>query len=774
LVANLCEDAIKSVVFNISTYESGTFLQTSVANSAPFTVGGDFSKPSPIFNIPGQYFIFGYAFLKPNGGGFPIRMIDMDLTVLPSQQVTSFVLVNTNTQAGISGLFPSYQIDLATYPSNAAFSIRAETIGNVRSVQFNLAGGGIFYNNTNYTFVDNAAPFALGGNSASGVYYPVKTLLAPGSYTLTATPYSGPSRSGSAGLSNTIYIEVLARFRVNDFTLVDTSTNMDNGTYFGEINLLDYPAKTGFTILANTIGASGSVFFALIRDYGNSTEVQVFTNTDNSAPYALGSENKRTGHYLAVPSLTIAGNYILQATAYSGTNKQGLASPPELLYFQVLPRFAITSFTLVDVTTGKDVASLALSSFNEVDLSQHAASATFTIRANTVGNTVGSVLFVFKNNSDFNSTPISKVDNVAPFTLDGSSVSGHFNAYPDILVPAYYEVDATPYASANKQGDAGPTQLAYFQVLPRFYIESFTLVNAVTGSDISSQSFEIEIDLSQYSGSAQFSFRANVAGKVGSIEFQLYRYVVVGVSTVLKLTYVSNSAPFALGGLTSAGHYQAVPNLRLPGSYRLFATPYAGPNKQGVAGPVFEMDFPVLPQFRVTNFTLIDATTNKVTSFFGTYYSVIILANYTRGTSFNLKANTFGSVGSVALSLTRLNGGNGTYTVVASRLANTAPFALGAVSSGNYEGVATLSLPGIYQLSATPYSGKNKRGTQGNTVTLDFNVVNQAVADSCAGFCGGFNVFGSCSCDQYCPDNYVCCIDWCNQCPEVSPKVCNS
>ncbi|MHC2993385.1 hypothetical protein OB13_18070, partial [Pontibacter sp. HJ8] len=56
----------------------------------------------------------------------------------------------------------------------------------------------------NHTYTDNAAPYALFGDDGNGNYYFGNATLPTGSYTLTATPYSGSNASGTAGAPVTL------------------------------------------------------------------------------------------------------------------------------------------------------------------------------------------------------------------------------------------------------------------------------------------------------------------------------------------------------------------------------------------------------------------------------------------------------------------------------------------------------------------------------------------------------------------------------------------
>jgi hypothetical protein len=82
------------------------------------------------------------------------------------------------------------------------------------------------------------------------------------------------------------------------------------------------------------------------------------------------------------------------------------------------------------------------------------------------------------------------------------------------------------------------------------------------------------------------------------------------------------------------------------------------------------------------------------------------------GSALNVSAQTSGSIGSVGFVV---NGAT-------FRIENLAPYAMAGDQSGVYS--AWTPVPGNYTLSVTPYSGANRSGTVGSTMSLSFTVVN--------------------------------------------------
>jgi glucose/arabinose dehydrogenase len=119
----------------------------------------------------------------------------------PNQSVTSFTLINADTDQPISGYDPissGANLNLAVLPTRN-LNIRANTSPSaVGSVRFGLDG------NPAYA-TDNTAPYALAGDN--GADY-IAWTPAVGSHSLTATPYSGADGSGTAGTAKTLSFNV--------------------------------------------------------------------------------------------------------------------------------------------------------------------------------------------------------------------------------------------------------------------------------------------------------------------------------------------------------------------------------------------------------------------------------------------------------------------------------------------------------------------------------------------------------------------------------------
>jgi hypothetical protein len=111
--------------------------------------------------------------------------------------VTGFILVNSATEKDVITIADGQTISLSALGITKC-NIRAIT-ATTGSVKFALSG------TQSKSFTDNAAPYALHGDSGSGnFYYGNWDPPALGTYTLKATPYSSDNAGGTAGTSKTI------------------------------------------------------------------------------------------------------------------------------------------------------------------------------------------------------------------------------------------------------------------------------------------------------------------------------------------------------------------------------------------------------------------------------------------------------------------------------------------------------------------------------------------------------------------------------------------
>ncbi len=298
-------------------------------------------------------------------------------TCVPNE-VVSFTLVRAGTAGEIGPLTNGMTINIATIGS---FSIRANTCNgqNVGSVKFILNGAAVK--------TESSAPYAINGDN-NGNYFAWNPTT--GAKTLTGTPYTGSSGSGTAGVSETVAFTV-----VNESTGTPDCNGVVGGTAFiddcgvcsggntghvansdkdacgvcfgngsscgsacvplqvtqlmlvhegtaGDIGLL----TEGMTIYLGSIGnfsvradiCAGSTAVKSVKFKLNGSTYK----TESAAPYALNGDSP-TGYYKKwSPS---PGSYALVATPYSGTGGSGTAGIALTRNFTAVSGSAKTDFT---------------------------------------------------------------------------------------------------------------------------------------------------------------------------------------------------------------------------------------------------------------------------------------------------------------------------------------------------------------------------------------------------------------------------------------------
>jgi hypothetical protein len=251
-------------------------------------------------------------------------------------QQGTFTLVNANTGLDIVTIVSNgnYSLNLAKYPSNAAFDIRFNAIGNVGSVAFTMYVQVVLQDEFSlYSIVSNQAPFHLGGGTIG--YLPVTVLTTLDTYLLEATPYSGKDLTGAVvGTTATLNLAVAPKNGITSLVLVDVTTRKQYPiipnpfSFLFTINLSDYSSHAQFTIQAKTVGLVNRVEFQLLI---GETVPPNLTTVDYQAPFTLDGDSTRR-HYKAVPALSSTGSYVLIATPYTGPNGQ----PPILVRLTIV------------------------------------------------------------------------------------------------------------------------------------------------------------------------------------------------------------------------------------------------------------------------------------------------------------------------------------------------------------------------------------------------------------------------------------------------------
>ncbi|WP_111628045.1 T9SS type A sorting domain-containing protein [Larkinella arboricola] len=218
-----------SVVFELSGAQSRTHIE----NSAPFALfednNGDFKNWTP---VPGDYTLIATPYSGPNGTGTAGVPIKTNFTVVDQLLIERLWLMDADQDRYIDDMRDGEVIGLYSYSPN--FNIQALTnyYSGVGSVVFQLGG------TQTLTHIENEAPFALFKDDG-GDYRPWKPK--PGSYTLTAIPYSGPNGTGKAGVSKTIHFQVISQ-------MPQARLAADAETESGLVRVFPNPFTESFTI----------------------------------------------------------------------------------------------------------------------------------------------------------------------------------------------------------------------------------------------------------------------------------------------------------------------------------------------------------------------------------------------------------------------------------------------------------------------------------------------------------------------------------------------
>lgn len=216
LRANISNPGINSVVFRLNN------VIARKENSSPYTIAGKLNRFDttvdyyPWTPAAGAYVLQVTAYTGANGTGTAGSTLSYNFTVvegslfIPSPtptpisalSVTSFTLMNADTDQPISTLTDGSTITLSSLPTTN-LSVRANTLGSVGSVRFRLNGVAMR--------TDNSTPFAIAGKTqrsdSTYDYYPWKPAVR--THTLQAIPYSNTSGTGNVGENYSITFTVV-------------------------------------------------------------------------------------------------------------------------------------------------------------------------------------------------------------------------------------------------------------------------------------------------------------------------------------------------------------------------------------------------------------------------------------------------------------------------------------------------------------------------------------------------------------------------------------
>ncbi|HLU90656.1 MAG TPA: polysaccharide lyase [Cyclobacteriaceae bacterium] len=263
------------------------------------------------------------------------------------------VFINAHTDKDINPLLDGGTLSLVEQ-GTYKISVRAQVSANdVGSVKFELSGA------KSYTYIDNAAPFALFGDDSKGNYY-YGPGLAEGKYSLKVTTYTGRKGSGSVIGTQTV------NFTINNASSTQLSPEpvqkpespvkqdkkeslpavdpVDSGSGITGLTFVNAQVDKDITSLTSgatiSLSAQGTHKISVRADVDGAGSVKfelsgakTYTYIDNAAPYALFGDDSK-GNYYYGPGLT-AGNYSLRITTYTGTKASGQVVGSQVVHFTV-------------------------------------------------------------------------------------------------------------------------------------------------------------------------------------------------------------------------------------------------------------------------------------------------------------------------------------------------------------------------------------------------------------------------------------------------------
>ena len=284
--ANTNPGVVGSVVFELN----GQTVRTE--NVVPYALGGDNGGDYfPIPLVPGTYTLMATPYSQSGGQGTAGNALSITVTVINSPSaIAGFTLFNAKTNQPIGPLNDGDVIDLAIIGTNK-LNVVANTMPQVvGSVVFDLNGSTGFR-------TENAAPYALGGNSGNN-YFPLQVW--PGTYTVTATPYDGRNGSGQMGWASSIEVTVIN----------SSNQQMKSGRFLDEEALVVYPnpVESGFVVEMN-FGGAGGVDLQLVDMVGKKVLSQAFRSEQDNWTRKLDISELPAGLYQLVVDTQVGRSY---------------------------------------------------------------------------------------------------------------------------------------------------------------------------------------------------------------------------------------------------------------------------------------------------------------------------------------------------------------------------------------------------------------------------------------------------------------------------------
>jgi hypothetical protein len=228
---------------------------------------------------------------------------------------------------------------------------------------------------------------------------------------------------------------------VTGFDLMDVTNNQVWRTLSNNVNV--YGANRQYSIQAKVAGRGiGSVVMWLDNNQAK---------YENLAPYGLCGDD---GVNFASCGMSGYGSYTISAKACSGANGQGPCSAVKTIKFGIGPAY-VAGFDLMDATNKPSTVWTSLSDYGYDPPIAYGPNRPYSIRANVVGDGVGSVVMQLANN------PV-KYENLAPYGLCGDD--GVDFASCGMSQNGEYIISATVCSGTNGEGPCGEWTSVYFEI----------------------------------------------------------------------------------------------------------------------------------------------------------------------------------------------------------------------------------------------------------------------------------------------------------------------
>ena len=214
---------------------------------------------------------------KVNGNGDDGVALTISFTVINGFNINDFTLYNAVTDLPIGSLMDGDVIDLSVIGQDKLNITADADPVKVKSVKFGFNG------NSNFK-IENAAPFALGGD----INQNFQNLLSftPGTYMLSATPYSKTKGKGTAGATKSI-----------TFSVIDSGNGNKLKDNMGSLSIFPNPTKDNI-VLSMEKGQVGTIDLKVMNVFGQVIIEKSFEAQASNWTHKLSLEKLPAGIYI--------------------------------------------------------------------------------------------------------------------------------------------------------------------------------------------------------------------------------------------------------------------------------------------------------------------------------------------------------------------------------------------------------------------------------------------------------------------------------------------